>query len=214
MSAGDNTIQKLSKTSPAYCYIFDCLYLDGRSLINETLLKRKEWLKDAIKPDTPYRLSEIVEDGLALFDAAKLHDVEGIMSKRKDGKYLPGKRSDVWLKIKVRNTVDCVIIGYNEGKGDRKATFGGLHIAEWVDDKLLYRGKVGTGFDDATLKEISKQIKALKETKKPIPGKVMDEKTSTWVEPKLVAEISYAKITADKMFREPVFVRLRPDMSI
>ncbi len=213
MSSGDNTIQKLSKTSPAYCYIFDCLYLDGRSLINETLLKRKEWLKDAIKPDTPYRLSEIVEDGLALFEAAKLHDVEGIMSKRKDGKYLPGKRSDLWLKIKVRNTVDCVIIGYNEGKGDRKSTFGGLHIAEWVGDKLLYRGKVGTGFDDITLKEISKQIKALKETKKPIPGKVMDEKTSTWVEPKLVAEISYAKITADKMFREPVFVRLRPDKS-
>ncbi len=213
MSSGDNTIQKLSKSSPAYCYIFDCLYLDGRSLINETLLKRKEWLKDAIKPDTPYRLSEIVEDGLALFEAAKLHDVEGIMSKRKDGKYLPGKRSDLWLKIKVRNTVDCVIIGFNEGKGDRKSTFGGLHIAEWVDDKLLYRGKVGTGFDDVTIKEISKQIKALKETKKPIPGKVMDEKTSTWVEPKLVAEISYAKITADKMFREPVFVRLRPDKS-
>lgn len=213
MSSGDNTIQKLSKTSPAYCYIFDCLYLDGRSLINETLLKRKEWLKDAIKPDTPYRLSEIVEDGLALFEAAKLHDVEGIMSKRKDGKYLPGKRSDLWLKIKVRNTLDCVIIGYNEGKGDRKSTFGGLHIAEWVEDKLLYRGKVGTGFDDIALKEISKQIKALKETKKPIPDKVMDEKTSIWVEPKLVAEISYAKITADKMFREPVFVRLRPDKS-
>lgn len=213
MSSGDSTIQKLSKTSPAYCYIFDCLYLDGRSLINEPLLKRKEWLKDAIKPDTPYRLSEIVEDGLALFEAAKLHDVEGIMSKRKDGKYLPGKRSDLWLKIKVRNTVDCAIIGYNEGKGDRKSTFGGLHIAEWIDDKLLYRGKVGTGFDDVTIKEISKQIKALKETKKPIPGKVMDEKTSKWVEPKLVAEISYAKITADKMFREPVFVRLRLDKS-
>jgi DNA ligase D-like protein (predicted ligase)/DNA ligase D-like protein (predicted polymerase)/DNA ligase D-like protein (predicted 3'-phosphoesterase) len=213
MSSGDNTIQKLSKTSPAYCYIFDCLYLDGRSLINDPLLKRKEWLKDAIKPETPYRLSEIVDDGVALFEAAKLHDVEGIMSKRKDGKYLPGKRSDLWLKIKVRNTVDCVIIGYNEGKGDRKSTFGGLHIAEWADDKLLYRGKVGTGFDDATIKEIAKQVKALKETKKPITGKVMDEKTSTWVEPKLVAEISYAKITADKMFREPVFVRLRPDKS-
>jgi DNA ligase D-like protein (predicted ligase)/DNA ligase D-like protein (predicted polymerase)/DNA ligase D-like protein (predicted 3'-phosphoesterase) len=213
MSSGDNSIQKLSKTSPAYCYIFDCLYLDGRSLINETLLKRKEWLKDAIKPETPYRLSEVVDDGVALFEAAKLHDVEGIMSKRKDGKYLPGKRSELWLKIKVRNTVDCVIIGYSEGKGDRKLTFGGLHIAEQEGGELRYRGKVGTGFDDSTIREIFKQLKALKETKKPIPGKVMDEKMSKWVEPKLVAEISYAKITADKMFREPVFVRLRPDKS-
>ena len=72
----------------------------------------------------------------------------------RDGKYLPGKRSDLWLKVKVRNTVDCVIIGYNEGKGDRKSTFGGLHIAERIDEELLYRGKVGTGFDDATIKEI------------------------------------------------------------
>jgi ATP-dependent DNA ligase len=105
-----------------------------------------------------------------------------------------------------------VIIGYNLGNGDRRNTFGGLHIAERVGDDLLYRGKVGTGFDDATIKEISKQMKALKETKKPIANKVMDEKTSTWIEPKLVVEISYAKITADKMFREPVFVRLRPDL--
>jgi len=214
MSSGDNTIQKLSKSSPVYCYIFDCLYLDGRSLVNEPLLKRKEWLQDAIKPDTPFRISEMVEDGAALFEAAKQHEVEGIMSKRKDGKYLPGKRSDLWLKIKVRNTTECVIIGYNVGKGDRKSTFGGLHIAEKKDGELLYRGKVGTGFDDATIKEIFKQITALKETKKPISGKVMDEKTSRWVEPKLVAEISYAQITADKMFREPVFVRLRPDMNL
>jgi ATP-dependent DNA ligase len=113
----------------------------------------------------------------------------------------------------VRNTVDCVIIGYSEGKGDRKLTFGGLHIAEQEGGELRYRGKVGTGFDDSTIREIFKQLKALKETKKPIPGKVMDEKMSKWVEPKLVAEISYAKITADKMFREPVFVRLRPDKS-
>lgn len=212
MSSGETTIQNLSKSSPVYCYIFDCLYLDGRSLINEPLIKRKEWLKDAIKSDTPYRISEMVEDGVGLFEAAKLHEVEGIMAKVNDGKYLPGKRSDLWLKVKVRNTTDCVIIGYNPGNGDRKNTFGGLHIAERVGNDLLYRGKVGTGFDDATIKEISKQIKALKETKKPIANKVMDEKTSKWIDPKLVVEISYAKITADKMFREPVFVRLRPDL--
>jgi len=213
MSSGETTIQKNSKTSPVYCYIFDCLYMDGRSLINEPLVKRREWLKDAIKTDTPYRISEAVEDGEALFEAAREHELEGIISKDKSGKYLPGKRSDLWLKVKVRNTRECVILGYNPGKGDRSTTFGGLHIAERDGDAFIYRGKVGTGFDDATLKEIFKLIKAQKEIKKPIPDKVMDEKTSKWIEPKLMIEISFSMITKDQQFREPVFVRLRPDMS-
>jgi len=213
MSNGDNNILKLSKSSPVYCYIFDCLYLDGRSLINEPLLKRREWLKDAVRTEASYRISEIVEDGASLFEAARELSLEGIMAKVKDGKYLPGKRSNLWQKIKVRNTRECVIIGYNEGKGNRGQTFGGLHIAEREGDKLIYRGKVGTGFDDATIKEISGQIKTLMETKKPIQEKVLDEKTSKWIEPKLIAEISYSMLTADKMYREPVFVRMRPDLS-
>lgn len=212
MSTGETSIQKSVKTSPAYCYIFDCLYMDGRSLINEPLEKRREWLKDAIKSDTPYRISEAVEDGNALFEAAREHQLEGIISKERSGKYLPGKRSDSWLKVKVRNTRECVILGYNPGNGDRSTTFGGLHIAERVGDKLIYRGKVGSGFDDATLKEVFKEIKALKEIKKPIPDKVMDEKISKWIEPALIAEINFSMITKDNQFREPVFVRLRPDL--
>jgi bifunctional non-homologous end joining protein LigD len=77
---------------------------------------------------------------------------------------------------------------------------------------LVYRGKVGSGFDDATLKEIFADIKKLKEIKKPIPQKIVDDKTSTWVEPKLMAEVSFASFTPDKIFREPVFVRMRPDL--
>lgn len=212
MSSGDNTIEKLSKSNPVYCYVFDCLYLDGRSLINEPLLRRKEWLKDALKKDTPYRSSEFVEDGLSLFEAAREHNLEGIMAKDKTSRYLPGKRSDAWLKVKVRNTRECVIIGYNEGKGNRSKAFGGLHIAEWEDGKLVYRGKVGTGFTDAVINDIFKLIKKLKETDKPVPDKVLDEKVSIWVEPKLFVEITFASFTPDKNFREPVFVRLRPDL--
>ncbi|MEP2667465.1 MAG: non-homologous end-joining DNA ligase [Cyclobacteriaceae bacterium] len=213
MSSGDNTIEKLSKSNPVYCYVFDCLYLDGRSLINEPLLKRKEWLKDALKKDTPYRTSEFVEDGQSLFEAAREHNLEGIMAKDKTSRYLPGKRSDAWLKVKVRNTRECVIIGYNEGKGNRSKAFGGLHIAELEKGKLIYRGKVGTGFTDAAIKDIFKLITKLKETEKPISDKVLDEKVSKWVEPKLFVEITFASFTPDKNFREPVFVRLRPDLA-
>lgn len=214
MNTGETNVQKMSKSSPAYCYIFDCLYMDGRSLINETLAKRKELLDDAVRPDARYRVSEAVEDGESLFAAAREHALEGIMAKRKDGKYLPGRRSELWTKVKVRNTVDCRIVGYTPGKGNREMTFGALQIAEEVDGQLHYRGKVGTGFDDQMANQLLTQIKKLKKAKQPkmAGGKVVDEKVTLWVEPTLVAEISYAQVTRDTMYREPVFVRLRPDL--
>ena len=214
MTTGDSSIQKFSKTNPAYCYIFDCLYLDGRSLVNESLLKRREWMKDAIRNDAAYRISDTEEDGQLLLDAARSHALEGIMAKRKDSRYLPGKRTDAWVKVKIRNTREVVVIGYNPGKGNRANAFGGLHIAERDGENLIYRGKVGSGFDDATLKEIFEDIKKLKEIKKPIPQKTLDDKTSRWVEPRLIAEVTYASLTPDKIFREPVFVRMRPDLML
>lgn len=213
-STGEANIQRLTKTNPVHCYVFDCLYLDGKSLINEPLLKRKEWLADAVRPDTPYRVSEHVDDGLSLFEAAKLHGLEGIMAKIRDSKYLIGKRSDCWLKVKIRQASECYVIGFTKGKGDRGHTFGAMHIAEKVGDQFHYRGKVGTGFDDSTAKEIAAALKKIKAVKKPdVIGKVLDEKVSTWLEPHAVAEISYSKLTPDNMFREPVFIRMRPDLA-
>jgi DNA ligase D-like protein (predicted ligase)/DNA ligase D-like protein (predicted 3'-phosphoesterase) len=212
---GETNIQKQVKAIPCYCYVFDCLYLDGRSLINETLLKRKEFLKDTIKHDTPYRLSEVVEDGDSLFEAAREHGLEGIMAKKKDSKYLGGRRSDCWFKVKVKQSAEVVIVGYTQGRGDRGQTFGALHIAEKTGDALHYRGKVGTGFDDATIKDVMAAIKKI-DTQKSINivGELLDKKTSIVLEPRLIAEVSYSKLTPDKMFREPVFVRLRPDLTV
>jgi bifunctional non-homologous end joining protein LigD len=212
-ASGKTNIQTMTKSTPAFCYIFDCLYLDGRTIINDPLWRRREWLQDIVKKDSHYRLSETEEDGQALFEAAKEHQLEGIMAKRLDSKYQPGKRSDGWVKIKVRDTVDCVIIGYTKGNGNREPYFGALHIAEKTEKGLQYRGRVGTGFDDKLMKEISGLLKKLKIVKKPIAGKVMEEKATTWVEPTLMTEVSYSSITQDKMFREPVFVKLRPDLS-
>jgi DNA ligase D-like protein (predicted ligase)/DNA ligase D-like protein (predicted polymerase)/DNA ligase D-like protein (predicted 3'-phosphoesterase) len=213
MSSGETAIKKLSKSNQAHCYVFDCLYLDGRSLVNEPLLKRKEWLADAIRPETPYRVSEHVEDGEQLFAAAREHGLEGIMAKKKDSKYLSGKRGDYWIKVKVRQTCECFIVGYTKGKGDRGTTFGALHIAEKVGDELHYRGKVGTGFDDVSVKEIFVALKKVKVVKRPaVKGKLLDEKTSVWLDAVAIAELSYSKLTPDKMFRESVFIRFRPDL--
>jgi len=210
MTKNEAAIEKLSKSNPVFCYVFDCLYLDGRSLVNEPLTKRQEWLKDAIRSGGPYRVSETVEDGESLFAAAKEIGLEGIIAKRKDSKYAIGRRSDAWLKIKVRSTMDCFIVGYTEGKGNRKATFGALQIAEKVGSNLVYRGKVGSGFDDSQMKEISALLTRQPRIKRPDlkGGKLVDEKITVWVKPTLVAEISYAQLTADEMLREPVFVKM------
>lgn len=212
MATGATTIEQYAKTNPVHCYIFDCLYLDGRSLVNEPLLKRKEWLNDTIKRDLPYRVSEFVEDGLALFAAAREHNLEGIMAKRKEGRYLPGKRSDAWLKIKVQSTRECLVIGYSCGKGNRMETFGGLHLAEREGEKLVYRGKVGTGFTDRAVEEIYQLLLKLPRIKKPVTNKVLDDKVSIWVKPALYVEVSFSSLTPHQIFREPVFVRLRPDL--
>ncbi|MBL0743484.1 non-homologous end-joining DNA ligase [Chryseolinea lacunae] len=214
-STGETNILKLSKSNPVHCYIFDCLYLDGKALVNEPLIKRKEWLADAVRPETPYRVSEHMNEGQSLFDAAKLHSLEGIMAKRADSKYMPGRRSDLWLKIKVRESAEVTVIGFTPGKGVRGQTFGALHIAERIGDTLHYRGKVGTGFDDATMKDITAVLKKVDVIKKPnVVGTVLDPKITTWLEPKTIAEVSYSKLTPDNMFREPVFIRLRPDLEV
>jgi DNA ligase D-like protein (predicted ligase) len=198
---------------PAVCYLFDCLYLDGRSVINEPLVRRREWLADVIKGNTAYRVSEAFEDGSTLQEAVRKMGLEGIMAKKSGSTYLPGKRSDSWLKIKTRQTAECVIIGYTKGKGDRQALFGALHLAQVSDNGLKYVGKVGTGFNDETLRAVWSELTQLTKTSRRFKEKPLDGAQSMWVEPKLICEVTFASITRDGMLREPVFRRLRPDLA-
>jgi len=206
-------IERGRKKYPVHCYIFDCLYLDGRPIINEPLYRRRQWMEDAIKKDTAFRVSEVVMDGKGLFEAAKEFGLEGIMAKDPRSKYYPGKRSGAWLKIKVRDTTDCVIIGYTQGKGKRSNLFGALHLAEYIDGQLEYRGKVGTGFDTTSMNQVFSELKKLKKVSRPVKEKVVDEAQSIWVEPKVFCEIRYNELTRDGVYRAPVFIRLRLDKS-
>ena len=140
--------------------------------------------------------------------------LEGIMAKQRNSRYLPGKRADSWLKIKTRQTTECVIVGYTRGKGDRERGFGALHLALAKGGDLKYVGKVGTGFDEPSLKAIFAELEALTTAKRPIKEKPLDDARSVWVEPKLMCEVQFASWTKDGMLREPVFVRLRPDLDL
>lgn len=210
----ESAIERAVTRNPAVCYVFDCLYLDGRPLINDPLLRRREWVADAIKRDTPYRVSEYVREGAQLFEAAKQLQLEGIMAKDENSRYFPGKRSSGWFKVKTRQTTECLILGYTEGRGGREDVFGALQLGEYVDGELAYRGKVGTGFDDALLKSVFAEVKKLKKTRRMIREKPIDNAKTEWVEPKLFCEIQYASLTENGTYREPVFLRLRPDLEV
>ncbi|HEU4366214.1 MAG TPA: non-homologous end-joining DNA ligase, partial [Candidatus Krumholzibacteria bacterium] len=211
MRQKNDAAERARRKHPAVCYVFDCLYLDGRPLVNEPIERRREWMADAIKSGSSYRVSQTVEDGAALFKAAGAMGLEGIMAKKAESLYTPGRRNDAWLKIKTRNTLDCVIIGYTAGKGDRAGTFGALHIAEPIDGGWRYLGKVGTGFDDRLLESVLKELKKVPGGRRPIKEKPLDDKETTWLEPVLWCEVAYGTITPNGTLREPVFVRMRPD---
>jgi len=206
-------VERARAKHPAVCYIFDCLYLDGRAIVNEPLSRRREWLADLVKKGAIYRLSEAFDDGDALLGGVRSMGLEGVMAKQREGLYLPGKRSDSWLKIKTRKTVDCVIIGFTRGKGDRETLFGALHLAQRSENGLKYLGKVGAGFDSQALGAIFGQLEKLTRTMRPVKEKPLDNARSVWVEPKLMCEIAYASTTPNGMLREPVFIRMRPDLA-
>ncbi len=198
-----------AKRNPTYCYLFDCLYLDGRSLMNDPLDRRRWWMIDSTRiGETPFRISETVEDGEALFEAAKKLGVEGIMAKERKGKWTPGKRNDTWIKVKVKETMDVFIIGWTNGEGERERTFGSLQLAEQTEGGLVYRGGVGTGFDDKRLKDMRKQLDEIASGEKPVDQDVHHENDTHWVKAVLKCEIEYSMLTDNGTFRDPVFKKL------
>ncbi|MBT6628627.1 MAG: DNA ligase, partial [Gemmatimonadetes bacterium] len=139
-----------------------------------------------------------------------------IVAKERGAGYLPGRRSSNWVKVKVRQTLECRIIGYTEGKGDRAQAFGALHIAvdgDQIAGELQYLGKVGGGFDDKTLTKVFAEVEALEQIARPIKQKPVDDAHSVWVDPTLFCEVQYASYTNNGTLREPVFLRMRPDLS-
>ena len=111
-------------------------------------------------------------------------------------------------KVKVKETKDCVIIGFTEGEGERERYFGSLQVAEREGDQLVYRGRVGTGFDDQLLRNLAEQFVALVSAERIIEAEVHEEKKTIWVNPQLKCEVEFSMITENGTFRDPVFKKL------
>jgi DNA ligase D-like protein (predicted ligase)/DNA ligase D-like protein (predicted 3'-phosphoesterase) len=201
----------LSQKHPATYIIFDILEKDGEPLIALPLVERKGILKESVRDGKSAVLSVFVEgDGETYYKAAVGRGVEGIMAKKKDSPYEPGRRSSNWLKIKRLLSCDCVIFGFTEGGGGREKTFGALILGVYNNGKPVYVGKVGTGFSAIAIQELSKTFKALEEKETTLEVVDVMEKI-TWLKPELVAEIVYQTLTKDGKLRMPRFRGLRYD---
>jgi len=205
-------LQQYGETKvPLTYYVFDCLYLDGKSLEDRPLLERKEILKELLpESDLIKYCDHVAGKGIAFFDAAKKQKLEGIIAKRADSYYYEGVRTNDWLKIKNVYTEEAIIAGYTEPRGGRKY-FGALVLAQYNKGKLEYIGHTGTGFDDVTLKEVYNKLLLIETDKSPFEQKIKVNSQVHWVKPELVCNLKYSEITSDGSRRHPVFMGLRID---
>ena len=194
-----------SKLYPATYVVFDILEFNGENLRNLTLLKRKLYLKKCVKDCERLQNIPYMEKGEKLWKMVKDLNLEGVMAKKKESKYVCA-RSENWLKIKYFKTVDAVIVGYTPGQGKREKTFGALLLALYNGDDLQFIGKVGTGFDDDTSNYLLSKFKEGEvSVVNPPDYKVV------WVKPEIVCEVQYLEVTQDEKLRAPSFKKLRMD---
>jgi len=208
-------IHLLSKALPAVYIAFDILAFNGKDMTSEPLMKRKMFLKKAIEESERIILSEYVEQyGKNFFKQVCKLGMEGIMAKKKNSIYEIGKRADTWLKIKNLRTIDCVVCGVTKGKGLRKGGFGSLILGCYRNEGLIYVGRVGTGFDTATMSTLLKRLKKLRSEDCPFISKPRlgsDIELYFWVRPEIIAEVKFMGLTKDMRLRAPSLVRMRDD---
>ena len=202
---------------PLVYYVFDLLYLDGMDLRAAGLVLRKALLKQALaRANTPgvstIRLSDhIIGQGPAFFAQVARMGLEGMVSKRLDAPYCSG-RSSSWLKVKCNRRQEFVVVGFTDPKGSR-TLLGALLLATHGGKGLTYRGRVGTGFRESSLRALYRQLLPLSAGQPQLAcmPPATEMRDIHWVEPELVAEISFAGFTRDGLLRHATFLGLRED---
>jgi bifunctional non-homologous end joining protein LigD len=191
--------------------VFDLLYLDGMDTRKLKLIERKAALK-AILPKSKLLLysAHVARKGIAAFERAKRAGEEGVMAKLASSRYHSGVRTRDWLKVKAQQEQEVVIVGFTAPRRSRKY-FGALVLAVREDGAWAYVGRAGTGFDAARLRDIHALMAPLFTDKKPVVAKVPNERSTTWIKPKLVAEVKFTEWTTGGEMRHPVFLGLRTD---
>jgi bifunctional non-homologous end joining protein LigD len=192
-----------------YC-VFDLLEVDGADLTHRPLLERRAWLEKTIRPRRGLQLSEAWRgDSERRFARACRSGWEGLIAKRVDAPYEPGRSKD-WLKLKCSWEQEFVIGGYTDPAGSR-TDFGALLVGYYEDGRLRYAGKVGTGFTAGTLRELGARLRELEAPEPPFGDVRPVPRGTHWTRPELVAQIGFAEWTSDARLRQPRFLGLRDD---
>jgi bifunctional non-homologous end joining protein LigD len=207
----EREIAAADQQAPVVFFCFDLLHFAGINLRKNPYRDRRRYLAQSLLPSPLVQLVHAAEDGKELHAAALASGFEGIIGKRKDSAYEPGKRVRTWLKVKPTNSAEFVIGGYTKGKGAR-APLGALLLGYWDGDELRYASHVGSGFDDKTLVQVKTRLDKLQRKTHPFAKKPDLHSPTVWVEPKTVAEIRYQSWTEDGSLRAPIFLRLRDDV--
>ena len=219
-------IKRAAVELPATFYVFDLIAFEDFDLRPLPLTERKQFLVDVVPKIGPLRMLDHIEThGEEFLEKVQAMGLEGIIAKKADSPYRKG-RSGHWLKIKALKTADFVIVGFTEPKKSR-GYFGALQLADYVDGTLVYAGRVGTGFNEKLLRELKELLEPIVRDDAPCAGPcygrgldpldsehILETKTTTWVDPIVVCEVTYREWTPDGLLRHSVFHRLRDDKRI
>ncbi len=209
----------LRQRVPVFYYVFDLLVADGRDIRSRPLRERKKMLRESLAFDDPIRYTEHRDrDGEEYFEQACGQGWEGLIAKRADAPYVAGRTRD-WLKFKCENGQELVIGGYTDPRGSR--THLGALLLGYYDPsgKLVYAGKVGTGFSEATLASLGHALTSIERADPPFDPGLLPRSGSGrpprtgvhWVEPRLVAQVAFTEWTGAGQLRHPRYLGLRRD---
>jgi bifunctional non-homologous end joining protein LigD len=187
---------------------FDLLYLDGRSLLRVPLEGRKRLLRSVLREDSRVRFASHVDgEGVAFHGAASERGLEGILAKLRRSRYEPGARSPAWLKIKIRPEQELVVGGYTAGEGNAK-DLGAVAVGVYEGDRLRFAGKVGSGFNARTRKDLRARLEKLETADPPfdpVPERKGDMRAVVWVKPELVIRAELGGWTREGLVRQTAF---------
>jgi bifunctional non-homologous end joining protein LigD len=204
----------LLRSTPVQLVVFDLLHLEGRSLLDRSYDDRREALAELSLQGEHWQVPDAFRGhGQQLLDATRAQGLEGIIAKRRDASYRPGRRSDCWLKIKHIRRTSAVVAGWKPGEGGRTGRIGSLLLGVQGAEGLEYAGHVGTGFSAAVLRDLQSRLEPLRRDDSPFATAVPREhsRNAQWVDPVLVIEVDYTEWTKDGRLRHPSYKGLRSD---
>ena len=205
----------LRRSTPVQLLAFDVLHLEGTSLLDRTYDERRAALEGLALEGEHWSVPPaFLGGGAAVLEATAAQGLEGVVAKRRSAPYVPGRRSDSWLKLKHVHRTSAVVAGWKPGEGGRSGRIGSLLLGVHGERGLEFAGHVGTGFSAATLTSLGRQLDRLRRDRSPFAIEVPREhaRTAVWVEPVLVAEVEYTEWTRDGRLRHPSYKGLRDDV--